>query len=50
MNYDKWKQQAPPSEEDFRECAFCGEHFENVGLENYCSPACKRADNDDRDE
>jgi hypothetical protein len=38
MNYDNWKQETPPQEQE-NECAFCGEPTEK----NYCSKECKKA-------
>lgn len=38
MNYDNWKQQAPP-EELQNECAYCGEPCEK----RYCDNECKKA-------
>lgn len=38
MNYDNYKQQTPPEEQQ-NECAYCGEHCEG----RYCDKQCKKA-------
>lgn len=44
MNYDTWKTQAPPDDDDYVDCPFCGASHDSVKYGSYCSKDCKTAD------